>query len=90
MMVSEAETGSSVVSSCWLLFLWCLFSINRAECVRTQGTWCSVLFSINISLPHLTPSPLATHISCSAYTLDNTRNDLSPAMGEGQGLPDTL
>lgn len=25
----------------------------------------------------LTPSPLATHISCSAYTLDNTRNDLS-------------
>lgn len=38
MMVSEAETGSSVVSSYWLLFLWCLFFINRVECVRTQGT----------------------------------------------------
>lgn len=35
-----------------------------------------------------TPHPLATHthIPCRAYTLDNTRNDLSPAVGEGQGL----
>lgn len=26
-MVSETETGSSVVSSCWLLFLWFCFSL---------------------------------------------------------------
>lgn len=34
-MVSEAETGSPLVSSCWLLFLWYLFLLNRNECVRT-------------------------------------------------------
>lgn len=61
MMVSEAETGSSVVPSCRLLFLWCLFLRHRAECVKTQGTWClGFLPPINILLPHPS-SPGHTH-----------------------------
>lgn len=52
---------------------------------RAHGVW---VFSPPLIFYCPIPHPLATHTHTpgSAYSLDNTRNDLSPTMGEGQRL----
>lgn len=49
------------------------------------GQMVFIFFPLLFYSPNPHPRP-HTHNSCSAYTLDNTRNDLCPVMGEGQGL----
>ena len=66
-MVSEAETGSSVVSSCWLLFLWfCFSSVGLDVSGHLVFFFPLIFYSLPQTLGH-------THNSCSAYTVDNTR-----------------
>lgn len=87
-MVSEAETGSSVVSSCWLLFLWFCFSSIGLD-VSGPGAHGVYFFSNNILLPPLNPRPHTDSLCSACLHHGQYKNDLSPVVGEGQG-PQTL